>query len=114
MPAFFPRAIRVICLTLVITCFPTLVFAGSWVGGIEFDHPSPSYLPNGEYVEGANPDLEILAGDRVVMYGARDAMVEIQSLRDKMLAEENDEAAPITSQEKRKEKRKENTEDTNS
>jgi len=51
MPAFFPRAIRVICLTLTLTCFPPLAFAGSWIGGIEFDHPSPCYLPNGEYVE---------------------------------------------------------------
>jgi Trk K+ transport system NAD-binding subunit len=78
---------------------------GKKVGEVTGDQSKVSVLgverADGEYIEGANEDLEIHPGDRVVLYGAREAMVQIQNLREKMLSEENADDAPATRQEER-------------
>ena len=48
MTSGIPR-ILVVCLALAAGLVPSTASA-NWVGGIEFDHPSPSWLPHGEYV----------------------------------------------------------------
>lgn len=43
------RSWTIVCLALTCLLFPGIASA-NWVGGIEFGHPSPSWLPHGEYV----------------------------------------------------------------
>jgi len=42
--------IGIVLILITATLFPS-VAAANWLGGITFNHPSPSYMPNGEYVD---------------------------------------------------------------
>jgi len=66
MPILIPRSIRILVLALGVAGLLPAVATANWVGGITFDHPSPSYLSHDEYV-GVTIDCNVteVAGARL-------------------------------------------------